>query len=310
MADKPVDDSNISTLRAENSHEIVENFTTRFRQANNPTEKNSLVSQLVETLKKIDHQSESAQDLYDLAENLYFAGEVVEDFNEQAMETYKDSLEIWQRLLESLYLLGKFYEIAEIHINIARIFGEKLDNQIDERMHLHEAIILFIQEAQLSESLGNSARAAQIYFIIGDLYRRVEDWDAAILSFSLSTKMAKALGNLRLFFNATENLARIYRKIGKEEEFSMLLSDAVDTLLNEAEQLQDSNNEVQMAEIYQFIKKVNLLAGNMEESGYFSKKEAAEYIKLAKSAVKENQLPKAGALYRGALMLPRNWAIY
>ncbi|HMF33628.1 MAG TPA: hypothetical protein VKK79_19550 [Candidatus Lokiarchaeia archaeon] len=303
MGEKKERDWKGSSLKSEDPHQLAEDFTIQFRRARNSEEKKLLAGQVVSALEDIAHQSENAQDLYDIADIFYAVGNLVELVDmEQAREIYLHSLNTWREVLKSPYVLGKFYELGEIHVNMARIYGEKLGDRVEEHTHLHEAIILIAQEALLMESLGNFAKAAQIYYLAGELYGRVEDWEIAVQSFNVAMEMAKETKNFRLLFNTVESLVKLYRKLDHAENSSSLVYDTIEILLNESEIVTTPDAELQLAEIFQFVKKLHYMVGEQVEFEYFAKKEAAEYIQLAKKKKIENDLAKAATLYRGAAL--------
>ncbi len=290
-----------SILRAE---EIGEEFIKRFQGIKDPNQRRAYARSVLKRLQEIGQTSQSVQDLYDVAESFYSTGNLIEKFDIQlAGEFFQNSIDSWIKVVASPQLLGKLSEIGQIHLNIARIFKEKFSNPSKENQHLQEAIPLFLQDIQLMGTLGNIPKVAQLYYTLGDLYFRIAQPPNALKCFKEAASIAKKIQYSRLLFKSVEMQAQLYEKEGQEEEYTNLINGAIEDLLDEiTDKKSTPPNELYVAEIYQFVKKLYSLLDNQVEFEHYSKKEANEYIKFAKKKQKEENLSEGASLYRGAAL--------
>jgi len=300
----PLSSDKKSFLRAEDPLLLGEEFTKLFQTVKESTQKKALTNEMLTKLTEISQRSQSAHDLYDVAEIFYSTGNLVEKNDETlAKNFFKGSLDTWSIILNSPQLLGKFSEIAQIHLNIARILKDKFADSAVESQHLSAAIQLFLQEIRLMESLGNVPKVAQLYYAIGELYLRTGEIQSALDSFSAVQTIAKEIQYSRLLFNSVEMQAQIYKKSGQKEVLINLVNDAIEILLSETTETREPpSNELHIPEIYQFVKKLYLLIDNPREFKQYAKKEANEYIKIAKKKIKEGNVGEGASLYRGAAL--------
>ncbi len=293
-----------STLRGEDPLQIGEEYIKKFQGVKDLNQKRVHARELRKKLNELGQKSQSVQDLYDIAEMFYSSGNLIEKFDIQiASGFFQDCIETWSKVVASPQLLGKFSEIGQIHLNIARIFKEKFSNTTMENEHLQKAIPFFLQDIQLMGTLGNIPKVAQLYFTVGGLYLRIDQAANALKCFKEAASIAKKIQYSRLLFNSVEMQAQLYEKDGSEEAYSNLINETIEDLLTEITDKNESpKNELHIAEIYQFVKKLYSLLDNQVEFEHYSKKEANEYIKDAKKKQKEDNLNESASLYRGAAL--------
>ncbi len=293
-----------STLRGEDPLQLGEEYIKKFQGVKDLNQKRVHARELRNKLNELGQKSQSVQDLYDIAEMFYSSGNLIEKFDIQiASGFFQDCIETWSKIVTSSQLLGKFSEIGQIHLNIARIFKEKFSNTTMENEHLQKAIPFFLQDIQLMGTLGNIPKVAQLYFTVGGLYLRIDQAANALKCFKEAASIAKKIQYSRLLFNSVEMQAQLYEKDGSEEAYSNLINETIEDLLVEITDKNESpKNELHVAEIYQFVKKLYSLLDNQVEFEHYSKKEANEYIKDAKKKQKEDNLNESASLYRGAAL--------
>ncbi len=300
----PNDSDKKSIFRAEDPLQIGEDFIKRLQGIKDLDQKRGHARELLKKLQEIVQKNQSAQDLYDVAETFYSTGNLIEKIDIQiAADFFQNSIETWEKIVISPQLMGKFSEIGQVHLNIARIFKEKFSNSTKEIQHLQNAIQLFLQDIQLMSSLGNVPKVAQLYYTLGELYLRIDQEGNALKFFKEAATIAKEIQYSRLLFNSVEMQAKLYRKNGQDEAYTNLIKGAIEDLLDEiTEKTESPPNELHVAEIYQFVKKLYLLLDDQVEVIIHCKKEANEYIKYAKKKQKEENLNEGASLYRGAAL--------
>ncbi|OLS13234.1 MAG: hypothetical protein RBG13Loki_3145 [Promethearchaeota archaeon CR_4] len=299
-------------LRVEDPLLLGEEFTKLFQSAKELDQKKALANEMLAKLTEITQKSQSAHDLYDVAEIFYSTGNLVEKYDESlAKSFFKGGINTASIIINSPQSLGKFSEIAQIHLNIARILKEKFRDSTGENQHLHNAIQLLSQEIGLMESLGNLPKVAQLYYAIGELYLKTDEIQKALDCYSTVETIAKEIQYSRLLFNSVEMQAQIYKKSGHKDTRTNLVNEAIEYLLSETIQtMEPPSNELHIAEIYQFVKKLYLLIDNIRDFEQYAKKEANEYIKIAKKKIKESNISEGASLYRGAALCFREIGLH
>ncbi len=301
---KSNDSDNKSILRGQDPLQMGEEFGKKIQSIKDLEQRRVQAREFLKILLEIVQKEQSVHNLYDVAETFYSTGNQIEKLDiKLASEYFQKSLDTWEKIVSSPQLLGKFSELGQIHLNIARICREKFSNSAKENQHLEEAIHLFLQDIQLMSSLGNIPKVAQLYYTLGELYIRIDQAPNALKFFKEAASIAKEIQYSRLLFNSIEMQAKLYRSNGQDEKHTNLINQGIEDLLDEVTEIKGPPlNELRVAEIYQFVKKLYSLLDNPLEFSHYSKKEANEYIKLAKKKQKEGNLNECASLYRGAAL--------
>jgi len=268
------------------------------------------LDKLDQIVKKTIHFSNNiaySGDYYEAGELVYSAAEIIEEFNfEKALELYKHNIRIWEQLINNLVLQGLFHEIAEVHLRISELYGEKFENYKLEKKHISKCINVLKEETKLLNDFNEYRKLSQNFQHIAELYLKLHNYKGAIKYYKKVIKIAEPQQYLDLLSYSYQRVSSCYEELDDYKSSKNIILDGITYFSDLFQKYDEKNDNLAVAQISQILKKLYDIIGDSEQFFKYTKREAGAYINLAENLKKkESNYQKISRYYRGAALCYR-----
>jgi tetratricopeptide (TPR) repeat protein len=233
---------------------------------------------------------------------LYSVAVIIEDLDfSEALDLYNHIIEFYKKQIVDYKLQAKLHEVAELYLRIAEIFLEKFEDTLSEKRNILNSIKFLKQESTLLKEFNETRKLAQNYQNVAELYWKSSDFKNAIKYYEKVIKISKKHHFFDMLSFSYQQTATCYEEIDDYNKAQELILEGIDFFSNLATSLEEKNESLTLAQIYQILKNLYKIITEEEQYINFSKKEAGAYIDLAEKLEKipENYY-KIARYYRGA----------
>ena len=238
---------------------------------------------------------------------MYSSAEIIEKLDKTAaMEMYKQNIKFWQQTISDLIMQANLYEIAEIYVKIADIYGDKLQDDKSKKQNVMKSIKYLEQESKLliefneTESM-ETRKLTQNYQNVAELYEKIFNYKKSIKFYEKVIKVAKLYKYYDILSYSYQKIANCYEQLDDYSKSEDIMLDGVDYFSNLYIDIEEKGDSLALAQICQILKTLYEILDDKNGYSNYSKKEAGAYINLAESLEKnEENYPKIARYYRGA----------
>jgi len=274
----------------------------KVKASKDPLERNKIIKDMV--LRSINFSIDIAQsgEYFEAGELLFSVAEIVENLDySEAIELYKQIIGFYKKLIVNYKLQAKLHEIAELYLRIADIYREKLRDINSERKNILNSIKFLKQESKLLKEFDETRKLAQNYQNIAELYLKSTNFENAIKYYEKVVKISKNHDYYDMLSFSYQQIGACYEEIDDYNKSKDILLDGVEFFSNLVTTLEEKNDNLVLAQIYQILKNLHKILDEEDLYINYSKREAGAYIDLAESLEKkEENYHKISRYYRGA----------
>lgn len=286
---------------------IIQDYLKKSSQeTNHRIREQYLMEMLALLIKKVNEFAKEGDNL-EVADNLCSAAYYLEEFDyDEARQIYKSAIMYYEKYMLKLQKEGKFDEASWTANQIAELFRSKLNDIESEKKYILKCIEYKTALVEILEGFVKPRKLSILFYNLGNLYSKLEDWSNAIKSNELSLKIAMENKYYDVVADVYFNLSDIYLFSGYEEKSKDVFDEAKNYFLEEEEICIQKKDYYLLSQIYQILKNINSAMNNTVDFKKFSRKEAYTYIKLARKILKNGKDPhKIASFYRGAALCYR-----
>ncbi|MFX0104790.1 MAG: hypothetical protein ACFE75_04815 [Candidatus Hodarchaeota archaeon] len=257
----------------------------------------------------INFSNEIAQsgEYFEAGELLFSVAEIMEnlDFSE-AINLYKQIIELYRKLIIDYKLQAKLHEIAELYLRIADIYREKIGNFQAEKKNILNSIKFLKQETELLKEFNETRKLTQNFQNIAELFLKFSDFKNAIKYYEKVIELSKIHNYYDMLSFSYQQIASCYEEIDAYNESQEIILDGVEFFSSLVVKYEDKNDNLTLTQIYQILKNLYNILDKEDQYTNYSKKEAGAYIDLAETIEKNNEnYQKIARYYRGAALCYR-----
>ncbi|MFX1302309.1 MAG: tetratricopeptide repeat protein [Promethearchaeota archaeon] len=254
----------------------------------------------------ITFSTEIAQsgEYFEAGELLFSVAEIVEnlDFSE-ALELYRQIIELYKKLIVDYKLQAKLHEIAELYLRIADIYREKIGDIQSEKRNILNSIKFLKQESELLKEFNENRKIAQNFQNIAELFFKFSDFNKAIKYYEKVIEISKSHNYYDMLSFSYQQIGSCYEEIDDYNKSQDVILDGVEFFSDLVTRFEDKNDNLTLAQIYQILKNLYKILDKKDQYTNFSKKEAGAYIDLAETLEKKKEnYHKIARYYRGAAL--------
>ncbi|TXT58542.1 MAG: hypothetical protein BAJALOKI2v1_350037 [Promethearchaeota archaeon] len=263
-----------------------------------------VLDQLIKKTIQFSNDIAFSGDHYEAGELVYSAAELIEEIDfEKSLELYSHNINIWEKLINTLVLQGLFHEIAEIHLRISELYGEKFQNYKLEKKHIFKCINVLKEETKLLKEFNEYRKLSQNYQHIAELYLKLQKFKGAIKYYKKVIEIAEPQRYLDLLSYSYQRVSSCYEELDDYKSSKDIILDGITYFSELFHKFEEKNDNLAVAQISQILKKLYDIIGDSDQFLKYTKKEAGAYINLAESIKKsKNNYQKISRYYRGAAL--------
>ncbi|MFW9939126.1 MAG: hypothetical protein ACFFD5_15880 [Candidatus Thorarchaeota archaeon] len=239
---------------------------------------------------------------FEAGEFLCSVAVIIEELDySEALDLYTHIIDLYRKQIIDYKLQAKLHEVAELYLRIAEIFLEKFQDTLSEKKNILNSIKFLKQESTLLKEFDETRKLAQNYQNIAELYWKSSDFKNAIKYYEKVIKISKLHHFYDMLSFSYQQISACYEELDDYSTAQELILDGVEFFSDLATTLEEKNESLALAQIYQVLKKLHKILDEEEQYISYSKREAGAYIDLAEKLEKkaENYL-KIARYYRGA----------
>ncbi|MFX1393145.1 MAG: hypothetical protein ACFFAH_06165 [Promethearchaeota archaeon] len=193
-----------------------------------------------------------------------------------------------------------------MYLKIAEIYSEKFQDEKSKRDNILKSIKYLDQENKLLIGFNNGSSVetrtlTQNYQNIAELYVKSSNFKKAIKSYEKVIELAKIYKYYDILSFSYQQIALCFEELDNFIKSKNMILDGIDFFSNLFHELEENNDNLELAQICQILKKLYERLDDKEQYLNYSRKEAGAYINLAESLEKEGEnFQKIARYYRGA----------
>ncbi|MHA2039109.1 MAG: hypothetical protein ACW98X_22005 [Promethearchaeota archaeon] len=196
---------------------------------------------------------------------------------------------------------AKLHEIAELYLRIAEISMEKFQDILMEKKNFLNSIKFLKQESSLLKEFNETRKLAQNYQNVAELYVKLSDFKNSIKYYGRVIEISKINHYYDMLSYSYQQIGVCYEEIDDYSKSQDIILEGVEFFSNLATELEENNESLTLAQIYQILKNLYKILAEEENYINFSKKEAGAYLDIAESLEKNAEnYHKIARYYRGA----------
>ncbi|MHA1585502.1 MAG: hypothetical protein ACTSVU_03440 [Promethearchaeota archaeon] len=248
------------------------------------------------------------QDFYEAAGRLYSAAYYLENIHpDQANLIYQKAIQYYIKYYNDRIQKGVLNEASNVALKIAEIYHLKLNNREEEQHYIDIAINNIEDQITLLEVSESPRELCAKYHSLAVLYANEKNWEKVQTLAKKAIKLAKEINDYTMISNAYNDLIKALGISGSPEKAENYIFEAIDYFSKKAEDFEDQNDLLALAQIYQIIKNFYIDLKIEDKIVQFGRKEANTYIILAEQASKEqHSIIQVASYYRGAALCYQN----
>ncbi|MFX1375685.1 MAG: hypothetical protein ACFFA0_07725 [Promethearchaeota archaeon] len=274
----------------------------KIKSINDPKERTKSIKELISSSINFSNEIAQSGEFFEAGEFLYSVVVIIEelDFSE-ALALYNQIIELYRKQIVDFKLQGKLHEVAELYLRIAEIYQDKFQDKLSEKKNILNSIKFLKQESTLLKEFDETRKLAQNYQNIAELYWKSSDFRNAIKYYKKVIKISK----VHLFYDmlsfSYRQIGTCYKEIDDYDKSQESILEGVEFFSTLATTLEDRNESLTLAQIYQILKNLYKILADKEQYINFAKREAGAYIDLAEKLEKKSEnYHKIARYYRGA----------
>ena len=205
----------------------------------------------------ISFSNEIAQsgEYFEAGEFLYSAALIIEDLDfSEALKLYEQIVELYKKLIVDYKLQAKLHEIAELYLRIAEISIEKFQDTLLEKKNILSSIKFLKLESSLLKEFNETRKLAQNYQNIAELYLKLSDFKNSIKYYERVIKISKDDHYYDMLSYSYRQIGTCYEEIDDYNKSQDVILEGVEFFSNLAAELEDKNENLTLAQIYQILK--------------------------------------------------------
>lgn len=264
--------------------------------------RNKSIQEIISSSINFSNEIAQSGEFFEAGEFLYSAAVIIEDLDSlEASKLYKQIIELYKKQIVDYKLQAKLHEIAELYLRIAEISMEKFQDTITEKKNLLNSIKFLKQESTLLKEFNETRKLAQNYQNIAELFLKLSDFPNSIKYYQRVIKISENHHYYDMLSYSYQQISTCYEEIDDYSKSQDVILEAVELFSNLATELEEKNENLTLAQIYQILKNLYKILAEEENYINFSKKEAGAYIDLAENLEKNPEnYNKIARYYRGA----------
>ncbi|MFW9879774.1 MAG: hypothetical protein ACFFG0_42410, partial [Candidatus Thorarchaeota archaeon] len=275
---------------------------SKIKQIDDPVERIRSIKEIISASINFSNDLAQSGEFFEAGEFLYSVSLIIEDLDfTETHELYHQIIELYKKQIVDYKLQAKLHEVAELYLRIAEIFQEKFQDTLSEKKNILNSIKFLKQEITLLKDFDETRKLAQNYQNIAELYSKSSDFKNSIKYYEKVIKISK----IHLFYDilsfSYQQIANCYEELDDYNKSQELILDGVEYFSNLASSLEEKNNSLSLAQIYQILKNLYKILDEKDQYINYTKKEAGAYIDLAEKLEKTTEnYHKIARYYRGA----------